>query len=384
MPVVTYLFLALGLAALAYQLLALAALAWFMRTSLPSSFSPKGPGVTLLKPVRGVDADTHGCLTSFLRQNYGGPLQVLFGVANPQDPVVPLLKDLQASHPQADIDIIICGQTLGLNPKISTLRQLEPQARYDYLIISDSDIKVGADYLQQVVGALNQPEVGLVTCPYRAGPVRSWGAALEALSISADFIPSVAMAYYVEGINFGLGATLALSRQVLAEIGGLAPLADYLADDYQLGHRVAQLGYRVHLLPYVVETHTSKQSWRGYLAHQLRWARTYRVCRPKGYFAYGITHALVFALLTWLASGMALWATGLLISTLIVRLFLAYGSEHLFLHGRLPWPYLALLPLKDLLSFGLWMLSFLGDRVNWQGEFYRVTPSGQLVRITQP
>jgi len=378
----TYLFLALWAAALAYQLFALVALAWFMHTPLPAASGPDGPGVTILKPVRGVDTDTRNCLSSFLNQDYR-LFQVLFGVADLQDPVMPLLRELQADYPEVAIDIIVCGQSKGLNPKVSTLRQLEPLARYDYLVISDSDIKVGPDYLQQVVAALNQPGVGLVTCPYRAGPVQSWGAALEALSISADFIPSVAVAHYVEGIRFGLGATLALSRQVLAQIGGLAALADYLADDYHLGHRVAQLGYQVRLLPYVIETHASQQTWGGYLAHQLRWARTYRVCRPKGYFAYGITHALIFALLTWLGSGMALWASGLVLSTLIVRFVLAYGSEHFFLQGRLPWPYLALLPFKDLLSFGLWLLSFLGDRVIWQGELYRVTPSGQLVRISQ-
>jgi len=382
LSVLFYLFLTLWVAALIYQILALGSLARFSRMPLPSLSGHSHPGVTVLKPVRGVGADTRECLTSFLNQAYA-PFQVLFGVADPQDRVIPLLKELQSSFPEVDVEILVCQANLGLNPKVSTLRQLEPQARYDYLVISDSDIKVGPDYLQQVVAALQEPGVGLVTCPYRAGKMRSLGAAFEALSISADFIPSVAVAYYVEGISFGLGATLALSRQVLAQSGGLAVLADYLADDYQLGNRVAQVGYQIRLLPYVVETHASEETFIGYLAHQLRWARTYRVCRPRGYFAYGITQVLIFALCTWLFSGLAPWALGVVLATIMVRGIVAYGSEHRLLQGQLPWPYLALVPLKDLLSFGLWLLSFMGDKVRWQGKLYRVKPSGELDRISR-
>lgn len=380
MTILTYLGLAILVAALAYQLFALEALGRFMGSSGAASACPDRPGVSILKPVRGLDVDTRDCLASFLNQEYY-PFEVLFGVADPHDPVVPLLNELKSNYSQVDLKIVICEQWLGLNPKVSRLRQLEPQARYDYLVISDSDIRVRPDYLPQVMAGLREPGVGLVTCPYRVGRVRSWGAALEALSISADFIPSVAVAYYVEGIHFGLGATMALSRRVLNEIGGLEGLADYLADDYQLGYKVSQAGYRVRLLPYVVETLGSQETLRGYLAHQLRWARTYRVCRPRGYFAYGITHALPFALLTWLFSGLAPWAGGLVLSVLVTRWTLAYGAERIFLKGELPWPYLALLPIKDLISFGLWFLSFLGDRVTWQGKKYRVTPDGKLIRL---
>lgn len=375
------LLLLLVVAAVGYQLLALGALARFVKSSLPAAIGPTCPGVTLLKPVKGCDQDTRDCLSSFLKQDYA-PLQVLFGVAEAGDPVIPLLQELQAQYPQAAVEIVVCGEALGLNPKVSTLRQLEPRARYEYLVISDSDIRVAPDYLRHVVAALQEPGVGLVTCPYRAGRVRTIGAALEALTISADFIPSVAVAYYVEGIRFALGATMALPHRLLPEIGGLESLADYLADDYQIGYKVAQAGYQVRLLPYVVETLGSQESFRGYLAHQLRWARTYRICRPKGYFAYGITHALPFALFTWLSSGLAWWAGGLVCGVALLRGLLAYRAERRYLSGTLPWPYFALLPVKDLFSFGLWLLSFLGDRVIWQGEAYRLTPAGKLVKIS--
>ena len=178
-------------------------------------------------------------------------------------------------------------------------------------MIADGDVMVGPDYLAQVAAAFRQPGVGLVSCPYRAGPSHTLGSALEALTIAADFIPSVAVANYVEGIRFALGATMALTRQALTAIGGLAPLADFLADDYQLGFRVAQTGLQVKILPYVVETHNPEMSFRDYLAHQLRWARTYRICRPAGYLAYGITHALVYSLAILLSAGLAPWAWGL-------------------------------------------------------------------------
>ena len=181
---------------------------------------------------------------------------------DPDDPVLALLRELARAHPRCDLSVVICPEDLGLNPKISTLRQLMPRARYDLLVIADGDVLVGPDYLAQVAAAFRQPGVGLVSCPYRAGPSRTLGSALEALTIAADFIPSVAVANYVEGIRFALGATMALTRQALTAIGGLAPLADFLADDYQLGFRVAQTGLQVKILPYVVETNNPEMSFR--------------------------------------------------------------------------------------------------------------------------
>lgn len=372
-------FAVLAVVGVAYQFAAYVALCFFRRRPLPR---PKGnglPGVTLLKPVKGLESETPACLASFIRQDY--PLrQVLFGVAAPDDPVLPLLRDLQSQNPGVDIQIILCPRRLGLNPKVSTLRQLLPHARYDWLVISDSDILVQPDLLRRLAGALQQPGIGLATCLYRAGPVQTWGAALEALSISADFIPAVTVAYYVEGVKFALGAVMALPRQVLEDIGGFAGIADFLADDYQLGYRVSQAGLQVHLLPYVAQTLASRETVAGYLAHQLRWARTYRVCRPRGYFAYGVTLALPWGLLAWLASGLAVWAGQLLTLCLLVRLVVAVVAERAGLRGQLPWRYFLLLPLKDMAAFGLWLLSFFGDTVRWQGARYRVRPDGRLVK----
>jgi len=377
---VAYLFLALGLGGLIYQILALLGLARFFGAPPPAPAVPPGPGVTIFKPLKGQDPFTRECLISFLTQAYH-PYQVLFGVADPLDPVLPLLEELKKAFPNLKMDILICPETLGLNPKISTLRQLEPHALYDLLVIADADVKVGPDFLSLMVAALEKPGVGLVTCPYRAGRAQTLGASLEALTIAADFIPSVVVAFYVEGIRFALGATMAISRPTLSRVGGLAPLADFLADDYQLGLKVAQAGLKVRLLPYAVQTLNPTMSLKAHLAHQLRWARTYRVCRPRGYLAYGITHALTYSTAYFLASGATPGAWFLMGATLLLRGALASFSERICLKGELPAAAFLLLPLKDFLAFGLWLLSFLGRRVTWQDTPFKITPDGKLTPL---
>jgi ceramide glucosyltransferase len=378
MGVMAYLFVLLLAAAWFYQFLALVCLWRLFRPSPPALLAPTGPGITIFKPLKGLEPLTRECLESFLSQDYR-PYQVVFGVREADNPVAALLVELQQAYPRSDLEIVICPEELGLNPKISTLRQLLPRARYDLLVIADGDVKVGPDYLAQVAAAFREPGVGLVSCPYRAGHPRTLGAGLEALTIAADFIPSVATAVSLEEIRFALGATMALTRQALTASGGFVPLADFLADDYQLGFRVAQTGLQVKILPYVVETNNPEMSLNAYLAHQLRWARTYRVCRPGGYLAYGITHVLVYSLAILLTTGLAPWAWGLLAATLTIRGVVAGFSERCGLQGNLPWWAFALLPLKDLFSFGLWLASFLGSRVIWGERTYRVTPEGKLV-----
>ena len=372
--------LLLWLAALAYQVLALVSLGRFFRPSASHQVAGESPGITVFKPVHGVDRETRECLESFLSQDYH-PFQVLFGVADPHDPVLPLLEDLRGAAPPGQVEVRVCPETLGHNPKVSILRQLEPQARYNLLVVADGDVRVGPDFLGRVAQAFQEPQVGLVSCPYRAGPAQSLGSQLEALTISADFIPSVVVAHYVEGISFALGAAMALTKTALARAGGLAELADYLADDYQLGRRIHQAGFKVKLLPYVVETVNPRMSVADYWAHQQRWTRTYRVCRPRGYLAYGITHALVFSLGLWLLSGLASWALGLVAVTLALRFVLAWFSEKVCLGGNLSRLALFLLPWKDLSAFYLWLSSFGGNEVVWRGRRYRLTRDGLLTPL---
>ena len=269
---------------------------------------------------------------------------------------------------------------MGLNPKVSTLRQLLPLARHELIVISDSDVRVKPDLLKRLAAALQQPGVGLATCLYRSGPVRTNGAALEALTLSADFIPSVAMAHYVEGIHFALGVVMAVPRHIIEHIGGLAAIADSLADDYQLGYRVSQAGWQVLLLPYVVETLTGRQTVAGYLAHQLRWTRTYRVCRPRGYFAYGITFALPWGLLAWLAGGLAPWGGRLAVICLLPRRGGCHGRTRLFAGP----PALALFYAAAAQGYPL-LRPLDGEFLRQHGEMerqkYRVAPDGRLEEL---
>jgi ceramide glucosyltransferase len=375
---IAYLFLGLTALAWVYQVLALICLGRFLGRPRPSLPPGPGPGVTILKPVRGLESGARECLESFLRQDYQ-PFQVIFGVYDPRDPALPLLRALRDAFPHLDIEVLVCPESLGFNPKISTLRQMEPRARYGLLVIADSDVKVAPDFLRQAVAALLEPGAGLVSFAYRSGPAAALGARLEALTIATDFLPSVAAAHYLEGTRFALGAAMALTRPALQNIGGLAPLADFLADDYQLGFRVAQTGLEVKVLPQMVETRNPRLSFRDYLSHQLRWARTYRVCRPGGYLAYGLTHALVWSLACFLASGLAPAALGLVAATLALRLSLACSAGRRGLGGNLPLASLGLLPLKDCLAFGLWLASFLGRGVTWKDRRFRLTPAGRLV-----
>jgi ceramide glucosyltransferase len=369
----TYLLGALALAALVYQLLAIISLARFFRQARPRPVGPE-PGVTVFKPVRGLEAVTRTCLESFVHQEYH-PVQVLFGVADPNDPILPILEELQAASPHR-VEVVICPEQLGLNPKVSTLRQLEPHARHDIWVVADSDVQVGRDFLAAALAGLREKDADLVSCPYRAGAAHTLGARLEALTISADFIPSVAVAQSVEGIRFALGAAMVFRREALQRIGGFAALADFLADDYQLGWQMHQAGAKVALIPYVVETANPEMSLQDYLLHQLRWTRTYRVCRPKGYLAYGITHALVGSFAAWLAG-----VPGLLGAALGLRLSLAWFSERHCLKGHLPAAAFLLLPVKDLVAFGLWLMSFLGDEVTWREDRFRLTKDGKLTPV---
>jgi ceramide glucosyltransferase len=377
MKLVAVLCACLAMLGLVYQGAALAALWFFRRRPLPRPVAGELPGLTVLKPLRGLSAETEACLASFCQQDYPR-FQIMFGVAAADDPAAGVVAALAARFPQVEMELVHCPQTLGINPKVSTLRQLVPRARYDWLVIADSDVLAPPDLLARLAAALAEPGVGLTSCLYRAGPPATLGSALEALAISADFIPSVAVAFYLEGVSFALGAVMAVRREALAQMGGLAAIADHLADDYQLGHGVHRAGWRVTLLPLMVSTWQPHTSLAGFFSHQLRWARTYRVCRPRGFFGYGITFVAAWSLLAWWLSGWSFWGGVLWASALAARTLVAWGAARLLGAGLSIRAILSLLPLKDMASFVIWILSFLGRQVVWQGRRYRVKPDGRL------
>lgn len=380
----------LTVAGLGYSAVALLGLRAYMRRRLPApGFAPP---VTILKPLRGVDAGMAEAFASHCRQEYSGEFEILFGVATPDDPAVALVRQLQEQFPQHQLRLIVCPQNLGPNGKVSCLAQLLPHARHDYLIINDSDIRVGPRYLAHIMAPFAPSEaprpVGLVTALYRGrthgaqnSPHRATlGSKLEALGISTDFAPAVLTSRWLErGLHFGLGSTLAIRRDALHAIGGLAPLADYLADDYQLGARVHAAGYRVELASEIVETSVPGWSVSGFVAHQLRWLRTMRESRRAGYAGMVFSYGLAWAFLNLIASGFSLPAFALFTTALLLRVLLAFGAGVGILGDRQVLRDLWLLLPRDLAALGLWAWSYASDTVEWRGERMLIR-EGRIVR----
>jgi ceramide glucosyltransferase len=263
---------------------------------------------------------------------------------------------------------------------VSNLAQMLSHARYEHIVVNDSDIRVPPHYLQRVLAPLTDPDVGLVTCPYRGVGNMSLGSRLESLGISSDFIPGVLVARTIEGIKFGLGSTLAFRRRDLQAIGGFEALADYLADDYHIGNRIAALGKKVQLSSVVVESFLPRYTMRSFFDHQLRWARTVKDARLWGYIGLAVTFGLPWALLAVILARGATWAWILLALTAVMRVAVALYVGQRVLHDPqthlLKW-----LLLRDILAFGVWVSSFAGHTVAWRGARYTLK-QGKLTRIT--
>ncbi len=306
--------------------------------------------------------------------------EIIFGVSEADDPALELVKRLNQEFPQHAIRMMVCEQKLGANIKVSNLAQMAREAKYDILVVSDSDIRVPSDYLRRVVAPLSDSNVGLVTCLYRGVASGTLGSRLESLGISTDFIPGVLAARAIEGgIRFGLGSTLAFRRQELQAVGGFESFADYLADDYELGKRIAVLGKEVKISDVIVETFLPRYEMSEFLQHQLRWARTVRDARPWGYAGLGLTFGLPWALLAVAATYGASWTWGLLIAGLAMRLGVTFAVGRRVLRDRQAITMLPLLPLRDIVALLVWTVSFVGHTVVWRGDRFELK-KGKLTR----
>jgi len=392
------------LAALALLSLAITLWQWLAARRFPlhqrAADTSFAPGVTLLKPLKGLDPETRGCLESWFKQDYRGPVQILFGVADEKDSVCEVVRKLIAEHPQANAQLVLCPEQLGPNAKVSTLVHLERLAQHDHVVVSDADTRVPPDFLAQVLQPLRDPQAGLVNCFYALANPTTLAMQWEAVAVNADFWSQVLQSRTLKPLDFALGAVMATRRQQLNEIGGFRALVDYLADDYQLGNQIAKRGYRIELCPVVVECREREQGWREVWAHQLRWARTIRVCQPVPYFFSILSNATWWPALfdyVAIASILGNWSwfgffpddntTAWQIragatACGVVRLLTA-RSNMLRLRAIEPasaWYLMALV--KDLLQVPIWALAFLGNTVVWRGQRLRVLPGGKLVPVT--
>jgi ceramide glucosyltransferase len=342
----------------------------------------EAPAVTVLKPLCGKEHELYECLRSFCDQDYP-QFQIVFGVADGVDPAVEEVSRLQREFPQLDLQLVVDRRQHGSSRKVSNLMNMMPLARHDYLVISDSDVRVPRDYLSRIVPPLLDTDVGIVTCAYRGVPRRGLWSLLGSMFINDWFIPSVRVAALSGSRAFAFGVTIALRRQVLACIGGFAAIADQLADDYRLGELTRARGLRTVLSAVVVETCVDERSFGDLVRHELRWLRTIRAVRPLGYFLSFITFGVPAALLGCAISRGAWPAIVLLAVTVVGRIVL-----HLRVRGTAAGIArdFAVLPLREALTLVLWAWGFVTRRVHWRDDRFRVTRDGSaqpVVRITQ-
>jgi ceramide glucosyltransferase len=365
-----------------YYLLCLWSAAKFLRErkAARGAYAQSLPPVSILKPLKGTDPEIHESFRSHCLQDYPD-YEIIFGVNDPNDPAIESVKALQREFPNRRIQLVVSPKILGANVKVSNLAQMLAEARYDHLIVNDSDIRVEPDYLRGVTRPLADSRVGMVTCLYRGVAGATLGSRLEALGISTDFCASILAARQVEGgIRFGLGSTLAFRRAELEKIGGFVSFVDYLADDYELGRRIAGLGLTVKLSDVVVETYLPAYRLREFFAHQLRWARGVRDARAGGYLGLVFTFGLLWALLALAASRAAFWAGIALAVTLFLRLSVALVVGRVVLGDRQIPKEAWLLPVRDLLAVGVWIVSLGGHTVTWRGDRFHLK-DGKLTRV---
>lgn len=349
------------------------------------------PPVTILKPVRGVDAHAYANFVSFCRLDYPAErVQLLFSALDPDDPALELAERLQCEFPDRDIRILRpdLSAIRGPNRKVCNLAAMLPAAKHELLVLSDSDMRVEPDYLRRLVAPFRpeaEPEtgrgVGLVTCPYRGAAPESLAAILEALGIGSDFIPSAMVSRALEGVSFAFGSTIALPKTVLEELGGFEALFDELADDFRLGNGAAKAGYTVVLSDVVVDDVLGAERMGTMWSRRLRWARTVRACRPAGYAGSAITHGIALALLFLFASQFALYGWLTFGAVVLLRLGVALLLSLRYTRDPNIARFLPLLPFSDLLGFALYLGSYCGDRIVWRGERFRLLAGGKLQRI---
>jgi ceramide glucosyltransferase len=371
------------LAGLGYYVLGLWSTWRFLRDRKEREGHAQGftPPVSILKPLKGTDPSMYESFRSHCLQDYPEKYEILFGVSDPQDPAIELVKKLQAEFPSQSIRLIVCAKILGTNVKVSNLAQMAEQAQFDHFLVNDSDIYVESDYLRRVLAPLASASVGMVTCLYRGEASSTLGSRLESLGISTDFALGVLVARQTEGVRFGLGSTQVFRREDLQAIGGFEGMLDYLADDYELGRRLAALGKTVELSGIPVETHLPPYTLAEFWRHQLRWSRSIRDSRRWGYIGYAVTFALPWALVTTLLSRGVNWAWLLLLFTLVLRAGAAVLVGNSVLRDRNVIRHLWLLPLRDVIGLLVWLASFAGHTVVWRGDTF-LLKNGRLRRVS--
>jgi len=347
----------------------------FFAKPQPQTHAPL-PTVSILKPVRGLDAEAYENFCSFLEQDYPNDYEVLFGVTNPQDPALKLVQRLQRDFPDRKIAAFVAPRR-GANDKVSILCHLAQQAANDVFVVCDSDMRVTPDYLRRICTPLQDPAVGLVTCLYRGERPKTFTARLEALYMVTTFLPSVFVGRRYLSTGFALGATNALRREQLLEIGGFAPILNHLADDYQLGVRVAATGHRIHFSDYVAQSTLGPTTFREQWQREVRWAKCTRISRPLEYPGLPLTFSTPVALATAASLGFSPLGWSVLGVSLVLRWLVGWQMAHHTHDTVFPRAWFWL-PLRDLLTAAVWCAALVGQEVKWRGERFALRKGGYL------
>ena len=337
------------------------------------------PSISVLRPLHGVDEGLDENLRSYFAQDYPD-FELLFAVHTAEDPAVPVFEKVRAEFPRGPAArLIVTGEPTGPNAKAFSLERLTEAARHDLLVMSDSDVRARPDMLRVLAAEFQDLTVGVITCPYRAIAGRSVWSRLEAAGMNTEFLGGVLVARLLEGMKFALGPTIAARRVVLECAGGFRQLGEFLAEDFVLGRRAAELGYRVVLSSYVIEHRIGSQSVGANLRHRLRWARSTRRSRPAGYWGQVFTNPLPIALLLCLVQPLA-WPA--LLVAMAFRFAAAWATANWVLGGALTAGDWWLLPIQDLLSFFLWVAGFFGNSVQWRGHRCSLLPDGRFKLVS--
>jgi ceramide glucosyltransferase len=374
--------LALAAVPLIYYVAATLAAWRFFRSERRKKLGDFTPVVSLLKPVRGVDFGSYENFASFCRLDYP-EYEILFGVNDGADPAVPLIHRLMTEFPQRNIRLLVGSEELGANRKVNKLARLAREAQHNILALTDGDVRVGPKYLREVVAPFADDKVGAVTSFYRAIAGKNLGAELEAVGAASDFFAGVLMANWMEGITFGLGASIVTTKHWLAKIGGFEAIADMHSDDYELGHRIARAGGKIFLSRETVWTMYPAQTPRGFWQHQVRWARTVRLCRPLSYAGLVFTHGLPWAVAAALLAPTQWIAAAYLLAYAILRLVMAWTVGVWGVRDEVLRRKLWLVPLRDAIHFAVWLASLASNRIHWGGEEF-IMRKGQLVPTGRP
>jgi ceramide glucosyltransferase len=358
-------------AALYYCLAIVAAATWrAWLTAQPLRNAPASP-LSILKPVHGRDPQFYEAIRSHATQDYP-EFEILFGTNNPNDPALPDIRRLQREFPERRIEIVI-ARSDAPNAKVGVLAELAKHARHPLLLVNDSDIVVEPGYFRAATAPLSDAGIGVVTCLYRAA-AQSLPSRLESLGIATEFAPSVMVARLLGVADFALGSTMVFRADTLERIGGFATIANFLADDYQLGRHIAQLGYRIAFAPVVVETDLGAETWGNTWRHQLRWARTIRVSRSSGYYGYVVTHATLWSLVA-LAAGKWQAAAVAMAARIVAGVWIGAGV----LRDRKVLRDFWMIPIRDIFGFAVWVGGLFGDTVQWRDKELKLRPDGRIL-----